>query len=84
VKAIPAATEIALPVEEDKALQTLAGSRKSEARMRDRAGLVLLAVSGAGSWLHAGHGVELAGAVSPNATVGHLKPIAMCGLNFRG
>ena len=49
MKPIPAATVIALTVEERKALEALAGSRKSEARMRDRARIVLLAASGAGS-----------------------------------
>jgi transposase len=49
MKAIPQATVIALTVEERRALETLAGSRKSEARMRDRARIVLLAASGAGS-----------------------------------
>jgi transposase len=38
-----------LTQEERKALEALAGSRKSEARMRDRARIVLLAVSGMGS-----------------------------------
>src|ERR1700722_18370253 len=49
MKAIPPATVIALTVEELKALEALAGSRESEARMRDRARIVLLAASGAGS-----------------------------------
>src|ERR1700704_1735071 len=49
MKAIPQATVIALTVEERRALETLAGSRKSEARMRDRARIVLLSASGAGS-----------------------------------
>jgi transposase len=49
MKAIPQATVIALTVEERRALEALAGSRKSEARMRDRARIVLLAASGAGS-----------------------------------
>ena len=49
MKPIPAATVIALTVEERKALEALAGSRKSEARMHDRARIVLLAASGAGS-----------------------------------
>jgi transposase len=48
-KPIPQATVIALTIEERKALEALAGSRKSEARMRDRARIVLLAASGAGS-----------------------------------
>ena len=45
MKAIPLATVIVLSVEERKALEALAGSRKSEARMRDRARIVLLAAS---------------------------------------
>ena len=49
MKAIPQATVIALTIEERKALEALAGSRKSEARMRDRARIVLLAASGTGS-----------------------------------
>jgi transposase len=48
-KPIPQATVIALTIEERKALDALAGSRKSEARMRDRARIVLLAASGTGS-----------------------------------
>src|SRR6202011_5457027 len=48
-KPIPQATVIALTIEERKALEALAGSRRSEARMRDRARIVLLAASGAGS-----------------------------------
>jgi transposase len=48
-KPIPQATTIALTVEERKALEAIAGSRKSEARMRDRARVVLLAASGTGS-----------------------------------
>jgi transposase len=43
------ATVIALTIEERRTLEALAGSRKSEARMRDRARIVLLAASGAGS-----------------------------------
>src|ERR1700694_4069855 len=49
MKPIPQATVIALTIEERKALQALVGSRKSEARMRDRARIVLLAASGTGS-----------------------------------
>ena len=49
MKAIPQATVIALTIEERRTLEALAGSRKSEARMRDRARIVLLAASGAGS-----------------------------------
>jgi transposase len=46
---IPRATVIALTKEERQALEAIAGSRKSEARMRDRARIVLLAASGLGS-----------------------------------
>ena len=49
MKAIPLATPIALNLEERQELETLAGSRKSEARIRDRARIVLLAASGLGS-----------------------------------
>jgi transposase len=49
MKPIPQATVIVLTIEERKALEALAGSRKSEARMRDRARIVLLAASGSGS-----------------------------------
>ena len=49
MKAIPLATVIALTIEERKALEALVRSRKSEARMRDRARIVLLAASGKGS-----------------------------------
>lgn len=49
MKVIPQATTIALTIEERAKLETLAGSRKSEARMRDRARIVLLAASGLGS-----------------------------------
>src|ERR1700689_109710 len=49
MKPIPQATVIALTIEERRALEALAGSRKSEARMRDRARIVLLAASGTGS-----------------------------------
>jgi transposase len=49
MRPIPQATVIALTIEERKALEALAGSRKSEARMRDRARIVLLAASGTGS-----------------------------------
>ena len=75
VKAIPAATVIALTFDERKALEALAGSRKSEARMRDRARIVLLAAFGLGSGAvarevgcTAGHRVEVTGALrrSPN------------------
>jgi hypothetical protein len=43
------ATVIALTNEERQALEVVAGSRKSEARMRDRARIVLLAASSPGS-----------------------------------
>ena len=46
---LPQATVIALIIEERKTLEALAGSRKSEARMRERARIVLLAASGVGS-----------------------------------
>lgn len=49
MKPIPPATVIGLTIEERKALEALAGSRKCEARMRDRARIVLLAASGTGS-----------------------------------
>ena len=48
-KPIPRATVIVLMAEERQALEAVAGSRKSEARMRDRARIVLLAASGLGS-----------------------------------
>lgn len=49
MKAIPPATVITLTMEERRALEAVASSRKSEARMRDRAQIVLLAASGKGS-----------------------------------
>jgi hypothetical protein len=49
MKAILVATPIALTVKERHELEALAGSRKSEARMRDCARIVLLAASGIGS-----------------------------------
>jgi hypothetical protein len=49
MKAIPQATTIALTIEERRELEAAAGSRKSEARMRDRTRIVLLAASGIGS-----------------------------------
>jgi transposase len=49
MKAIPLATPIALTLKERQELEVLAGSRKSEARVRDRARIVLLAASGIGS-----------------------------------
>jgi hypothetical protein len=68
MKPIPLATAIILTAEERRALEALAGSRKSEARMRDRARIVLLAASGLGSRAVARdvgctprHGLEVAG-----------------------
>src|SRR6202007_3466722 len=49
MKPIPQATVASLSPEERRALEALAGSRKSEARMRERARIVLLAASGLGS-----------------------------------
>jgi len=49
MKPIPMATPVSLSPEERTALEALAGSRKSEARMRERARIVLLAASGLGS-----------------------------------
>jgi transposase len=49
MKPIRQATVVSLTAEERRALEALAGSRKSEARMRDRARIVLLAASGLGS-----------------------------------
>jgi transposase len=49
MKPIPKATAIALTIEERRSLEALASARKSEARMRDRARIVLLAASGIGS-----------------------------------
>jgi transposase len=49
MKAIPSATSVALSIKERQELEALAGSRKSEARMRERARIVLLAASGIGS-----------------------------------
>ena len=46
MRAIPLATPITLTEEERRELEALAGSRKSEARMRERARIVLLAASG--------------------------------------
>ena len=43
MKSIPVATPINLSSEERATLEALAGSRKSEARMRERARIVLLA-----------------------------------------
>src|SRR6185437_8963917 len=49
MKIIPVATKIALTPEERQVLEALAGSRKAEARMRDRARIVLLASAGMAS-----------------------------------
>jgi transposase len=49
MKIIPAATTVALTSEERQVLEALAGSRKAEARMRDRARIVLLASTGMAS-----------------------------------
>jgi transposase len=49
MKVIPVATPVALTIKERLELEALAGSRKSEARMRDRARIVLLAASGVAS-----------------------------------
>jgi len=49
MRTIPDATKITLTAEERQALEALAGSRKSEARMRERARIVLLATSGLAS-----------------------------------
>jgi transposase len=49
MKIISAATPVALTPEERQALEALAGSRKAEARMRDRARIVLLAGAGRAS-----------------------------------
>jgi len=49
MKIIPAATIVVLTPEERQVLEALAGSRKAEARMRDRARIVLLASAGTAS-----------------------------------
>jgi transposase len=49
MRKVPQATPIILTAEERQALEALAGSRKSEARMRDRARIVLLASDGLAS-----------------------------------
>jgi transposase len=49
MRSIPAATPIVLTAEEQRALEALARSRKSEARIRDHARIVLLAAAGIGS-----------------------------------
>ncbi len=49
MKIIPAATPVALTAEERQVLEALASSRKAEARMRERARIVLLASAGMAS-----------------------------------
>jgi transposase-like protein len=49
MRQIPPATVIVLTIEERRNLEELAGSRKSEGRIRERARIVLLAASGLGS-----------------------------------
>ena len=49
MRKIPPATPITLTADERQALEALASSRKSEARMRDRARIVLLAADGMAS-----------------------------------
>src|SRR5579883_3519447 len=49
MRRIPSATPITLTADERTALEALANSRKSEARMRDRARIVLLAAEGLAS-----------------------------------
>jgi transposase len=49
MKIIPAATTVELTPEERQVLEALAGSRKAEARMRDRTRIVLLASAGMAS-----------------------------------
>jgi transposase len=49
MKIIPAATTVVLTPEERQVLEALAGSRKAEGRMRDRAQIVLLASTGVAS-----------------------------------
>ena len=49
MRSIPTATPIILTADERTALEALAHSRKSEARMRDRARIVLLAADGLAS-----------------------------------
>lgn len=49
MRTIPPATPITLSTDERAALEALANSRKSEARMRDRARIVLLAAGGLAS-----------------------------------
>ena len=49
MRAIPLATKVVLSPEERRVLEALAGSRKSEARLRERARIVLLAADGVGT-----------------------------------
>src|ERR1700732_3481921 len=49
MKIIPAPTTVELTPEERQVLEALAGSRKAEARMRDRARIVLVASAGMAS-----------------------------------
>jgi hypothetical protein len=49
MRALLPATMIVLTLEERRALEALAGSRKSEARMRERARIVLLSALGRAS-----------------------------------
>jgi hypothetical protein len=50
MKFIPDATPVALTSEERQALEALAGSRKCEARMRDRARIDRARSTGSASW----------------------------------
>jgi len=49
MRAIPQATQVTLTAEERQTLEALAGSRKSEARNRERARIVLGAAAGQAS-----------------------------------
>jgi len=48
MKIIPAATTVALTAEERQVLEALAGSRKAEARLRDRVRIPLILISHSG------------------------------------
>jgi hypothetical protein len=69
MRSIALGTSTSLTLEERGPLQALSSSRKNEARMRDRARIVLLAADGlalrgrTGGWLDNGGGVEVAGAL---------------------
>ena len=70
MRSISPATPISLDTEERAALEALANSRRSEARMRDRARIVLLAADGLASpaigpcdWLHTGNRLKVARAL---------------------